>query len=110
MSMFNLFLILFSIVLGYLLGFVFIFHVIKTGKVPDLNKKKKRKGKKKRQNVKKKKKSLDNRFTDQGENYSELVCSVEGVEEAQYVKESRKKQNDAYSYTGRKELIKDGND
>lgn len=47
--------------------------------------------------------SLADRFTDKGDAYVDLICETEEIDKADYVEQSRKKQNEAYTYTGRKE-------
>ena len=96
------FLLTLAIVIGFLIGFVFFLYS---------HKEKKSKSRKKlivKQNIKSdeqnpiKESSLSNRFTDKGATYTDLVCETEHVETENYVENSRKKQNEAYTYTNRK--------
>ena len=53
---------------------------------------------KKEDKIKKQKKDLKDRFTDDGDSFSDLLCEVEGTNEQIFVEENRKKQNKAYNY------------
>lgn len=96
------FLLTLTIVIGFLLGFIVFLYNYKEKSIKPKKKSLSEEESVVENNASTEKATISNRFTDKGMSYTDLVCETENVETENYVENSRKKQNEAYTYANRK--------
>ena len=99
----KIFIFVISFILAYLSGFLVSLRTIYHDghEIKGKGKKKAHRGIKRRARAVIKK-SINDKFSDKGDCFSDLICDVTKEDESSYISERRKRQTESYNYTKQK--------